>query len=43
MSISKIIKFYQFEPQPSMLNNGLTETKTIDLISVCLARWKHNE
>lgn len=34
MSISKIIKFYQFEPQPSMLNNGLTETKTIDLIKL---------
>lgn len=32
MSITKIIKFYQFEPQPSMQNNGLTPMSTIDIL-----------
>lgn len=32
MSKTKIIKFYQFEPQPSMQNNGLTPMSTIDVL-----------
>lgn len=32
MSVTKIIKFYQFQPQPSMLNNGLTPMSTADIL-----------
>ncbi len=32
MSITKTIKFYQFEPQPSLKNNGLTPMGTIDIL-----------
>ncbi len=34
MSVSKIIKFYKFEPQPSMYNNGFKTRKTIDLVKI---------
>ncbi len=32
MSVSKIIKFYTFEPQPSMYNNGIYPISTLDLV-----------
>lgn len=32
MSVSKVIKFYQFEPQPSLYNNGLVPEPTINLL-----------
>ena len=32
MSVPKIIKFYRFEPQPSMLNDGLTSKTSIELL-----------
>lgn len=31
-SITKIIKFYQFRPQPCLSNNGITSKSTIDLL-----------
>lgn len=34
MSVSKIIKFYKFEPQPSMYNNGYATKSTIDLVKI---------
>ena len=32
MNVSKIIKFYVFEPQPSMYNTGIYPVSTLDLI-----------
>lgn len=32
MNVTKIIKFYQFEPLPSLFNNGLSTIRTIDLL-----------
>lgn len=32
MSVPKIIKFYRFEPQPSILNDGLTNKTSIELL-----------
>ena len=32
-NITKIIKFYQFEPQPSLVNNGITPISTIQLLN----------
>lgn len=31
-SITKIIKFYQFKPQPCLSNNGITQKSTFDLL-----------
>lgn len=32
MSVTKVIKFYQFEPQPSFENDGIISTTTIDIL-----------
>lgn len=32
MSVTKVIKFYQFEPQPSFANNGIVPMHTIDVL-----------
>lgn len=32
MSVTKVIKFYQFEPLPSLKNNGIVLMSTIDLL-----------
>lgn len=36
MSVQKVIKFYKFEPQPCMYNNGLKTRTTIDLLKILL-------
>lgn len=38
MSVSKVIKFYKFEPQPSMSNNGLNPIDTIDALKIVFPR-----
>lgn len=37
MSVNKLVKFYVFEPQPSMYNNGLSERSTISLLQMVLS------
>lgn len=40
MSVQKIIKFYKFEPQPSLLNIGLEEEHTLELLKKVLKSGK---